>query len=111
MFVCLFFKQKTAYERRMSDWSSDLFSSDLPGIFLGDGVAPFEAVLVRALGAAARFVPLAHRLPSAASLGALAQMAFDRGETADPAELAPLYIRRSEAELTRERRRHVGSPH
>src|SRR3546814_3242350 len=26
---CFFFKQKTAYEMRISDWSSDLFSSDL----------------------------------------------------------------------------------
>src|SRR3546814_5468184 len=28
LFVC-FFKQKTAYEMRISDWSSDLCSSDL----------------------------------------------------------------------------------
>src|SRR3546814_3313464 len=27
--VCLFFKQKTAYEMRISDWSSDVCSSDL----------------------------------------------------------------------------------
>src|SRR3546814_10232221 len=26
-----FFKQKTAYEMRISDWSSDVFSSDLSG--------------------------------------------------------------------------------
>src|SRR3546814_4651111 len=28
-----FFKQKTAYEMRISDWSSDVCSSDLPGCF------------------------------------------------------------------------------
>src|SRR3546814_15600452 len=28
--VFLFFEQKTAYERRISDWSSDVCSSDLP---------------------------------------------------------------------------------
>src|SRR3546814_1487469 len=27
--MCFFFKQKTAYEMRMSDWSSDVCSSDL----------------------------------------------------------------------------------
>src|SRR3546814_3077443 len=27
-----FFKQKTAYEMRISDWSSDVCSSDLPGM-------------------------------------------------------------------------------
>src|SRR3546814_7627336 len=30
MFVVFFFKQKTAYEIRISDWSSDVCSSDLP---------------------------------------------------------------------------------
>src|SRR3546814_7853684 len=29
--VLLFFKQKTAYEMRISDWSSDVCSSDLAG--------------------------------------------------------------------------------
>src|SRR3546814_10712890 len=28
--VCCFFKQKTAYEVRISDWSSEVCSSDLP---------------------------------------------------------------------------------
>src|SRR3546814_7641920 len=28
-----FFKQKTAYDMRISDWSSDVCSSDLPGGF------------------------------------------------------------------------------
>src|SRR3546814_2084479 len=29
MCLCFFFKQKTAYEMRISDWSSDVCSSDL----------------------------------------------------------------------------------
>src|SRR3546814_18618451 len=32
-FLFFFFKQKTAYEMRISDWSSDVCSSDLPRIF------------------------------------------------------------------------------
>src|SRR3546814_11886984 len=32
----LFFKQKTAYERRISDWSSDVCSSDLPNQYRVD---------------------------------------------------------------------------
>src|SRR3546814_3791014 len=34
---CFFFKQKTAYEMRISDWSSDVCSSDLPrrGVAIG----------------------------------------------------------------------------
>src|SRR3546814_1202712 len=39
--VCFFFvvKQKTAYEMRISDWSSDVFSSDLDRFI--DGHTPF----------------------------------------------------------------------
>src|SRR3546814_4651066 len=32
MFFFFFFKQKTAYEMRISDWSSDVCSSDLVGL-------------------------------------------------------------------------------
>src|SRR3546814_2706950 len=35
MVVFFFFKQKTAYELRISDWSSDVCSSDLVGAGLG----------------------------------------------------------------------------
>src|SRR3546814_6457695 len=37
MWFCFFFKQKTAYEMRISDWSSDVCSSDLM-----DGVLQIE---------------------------------------------------------------------
>src|SRR3546814_3651882 len=50
--IC-FFKQKTAYEMRISDWSSDVFSSDLAGR-RGAGQAVRgvpEAVPVRLRGA------------------------------------------------------------
>src|SRR3546814_21075649 len=32
MYLCFFFKQKTAYEMRISGWSSDVCSSDLPAV-------------------------------------------------------------------------------
>src|SRR3546814_2704572 len=35
-----FCKQKTAYEMRISDWSSDVCSSDLDGVGLQFGLAP-----------------------------------------------------------------------
>src|SRR3546814_9229190 len=42
VFVCFFFKQKTSFEMRISDWSSDVCSSDLtllmrPGVRRGGG--------------------------------------------------------------------------
>src|SRR3546814_15205070 len=50
IFVVFFFKQKTAYEMRISDWSSDVCSSDL-GIadLLGDGDPdPHRRIIVAA---------------------------------------------------------------
>src|SRR3546814_9400430 len=41
LFLVFFFKQKTAYEMRISDWSSDVCSSDL-------GCQLIETILVRA---------------------------------------------------------------
>src|SRR3546814_10147380 len=42
-----FFKQKTAYEMRISDWSSDVCSSDLVGVAtrIGSGPAPSVAAV------------------------------------------------------------------
>src|SRR3546814_1986828 len=46
-----FFKQKTAYEMRISDWSSDVCSSDLRSMVLGlvgkDGLPLWHAVAAR----------------------------------------------------------------
>src|SRR3546814_7331146 len=36
-YIVFFFKQKTAYEMRISDWSSDVCSSDLAGEAAGQG--------------------------------------------------------------------------
>src|SRR3546814_12199952 len=44
MWLFFFFKQKTAYEMRISDWSSDVCSSDLGGKLRG-AVGGDEAVL------------------------------------------------------------------
>src|SRR3546814_14355349 len=47
MCFVFFFKQKTAYEMRISDWSSDVCSSDLPapGLSTGEAMAEVEALL------------------------------------------------------------------
>src|SRR3546814_1773559 len=54
MCSCLFFffKQKTAYEMRISDWSSDVCSSDLPRSVVPESIMPGYAFLAdRDLGA------------------------------------------------------------
>src|SRR3546814_15863043 len=48
--MCFVFKQKTAYEMRISDWSSDVCSSDLRWVAaLRDGLAAGAAVVAAAL--------------------------------------------------------------
>src|SRR3546814_3478115 len=42
-----FFKQKTAYEMRISYWSSDVCSSDLPMLSTGQIAAPGQAIAWR----------------------------------------------------------------
>src|SRR3546814_5368448 len=42
-FLFCFFKQKTAYEMRISDWSSDVCSADLP--YVNTGARPRVAIL------------------------------------------------------------------
>src|SRR3546814_7906201 len=51
--IFFFFKQKTAYEMRISDWSSDVCSSDLAG-----------GVRLKALDDALMLVPGAHAVPA-----------------------------------------------
>src|SRR3546814_3119526 len=52
-----FFKQKTAYEMRISDWSSDVCSSDLP-VSIGDYVLSGGEVAAQVvLDACIRLIP------------------------------------------------------
>src|SRR3546814_18644709 len=46
--VSFFFKQKTAYEMRISDWSSDVCSSDLQTLSLFDAVAMIVGLVIGA---------------------------------------------------------------
>src|SRR3546814_6992180 len=51
---CFFFKQKTAYEMRISDWSSDVCSSDLIAFGVRQQVAAGQFQLRAAIGHVAR---------------------------------------------------------
>jgi tRNA threonylcarbamoyladenosine biosynthesis protein TsaB len=82
-----------------------------PVVLVGDGVGVLAALGEESLAGIACIAPLAQRAPSAVTVGDLARAALARGEASDPAALVPLYVRRSEAEIARERRRHVGDCH
>src|SRR3546814_13975962 len=60
-----FFKQKTAYEMRISDWSSDVCSSDVADQNLDRGEADGEAERHRQHDAAMRDAPSLEQIPGA----------------------------------------------
>src|SRR3546814_6335865 len=60
-----FFKQKTAYEMRISDWSSDVCSSDLR--------FDFEGELAVVIGKAGRRIPAARALEHVAGYTCMAE--------------------------------------
>jgi tRNA threonylcarbamoyladenosine biosynthesis protein TsaB len=68
-----------------------------PAILCGDGVAAVDCPL-------ARLAPPARRLPSAACVGQVGLAMVRAGQVVGAAELEPVYLRPSEAEL---RRRHA----
>src|SRR3546814_3418945 len=55
MYWFFFFKQKTAYEMRISDWSSDVCSSDLARLLDAAAVATFPSPIIGFLALARRF--------------------------------------------------------
>src|SRR3546814_4016770 len=54
MFVFFFFKQKTAYEMRISDWSSDVCSSDL---YVHDSLYDAMCDAIAGLASSAKVAP------------------------------------------------------
>src|SRR3546814_3033582 len=48
LYMFFFFKQKTAYEMRISDWSSDVCSSDLAGVTSALDFRQAESLLTQA---------------------------------------------------------------
>src|SRR3546814_6252758 len=53
-FCLFFFKQKTAYELRISDWSSDVCSSDLPAAHASSRLQKAESASTAALSSGER---------------------------------------------------------
>ena len=73
-------------------------------IFIGEAARIYRAEIVKQFGSAALFAPLSASLPSAAIVAEIGLDMIKNGEEAAPDSLAPLYIRRSEAEVAWEKR-------
>ncbi|MBE0596528.1 MAG: tRNA (adenosine(37)-N6)-threonylcarbamoyltransferase complex dimerization subunit type 1 TsaB [Desulfuromonadales bacterium] len=68
-------------------------------LFLGNGALVYRTLIVRHLGARAHFLPWPLQLPRASHAACLALSDLRSGRAVPLAQLAPCYIRPSEAEL------------
>jgi tRNA A37 threonylcarbamoyladenosine modification protein TsaB len=82
----------------LARWSPHL---DGQALFIGDGAMKYRDEIEGAAPAAHVAAPP----PLAAIIGRLALAHAVRGETVDPAGIQPLYVRRPDAEIDREKRR------
>lgn len=83
-----------------------LENAEQPVILLGDAM---QKKTMLALPANVRLAPIHARMPRAACVGLAAFTRLARGEMDDPVTAAPLYLRRSEAEVLWEKRHGTGA--
>jgi len=77
-------------------------------IFLGDGVPVFGHLITEKLRNRAAFASMANSLPRAAAVAELGLMRLKEGRLSDPTFLQPVYLRKSEAEITWEAKHGQG---
>ncbi len=70
-----------------------------PCLFIGDGAELHKDVIVDAMGSKALFAPTFQRVLRASTVAFMSMEYFKRRETDDIKTFAPLFIRRSDAEL------------
>jgi len=82
----------------LTRWSAYL---DRASVFIGDGAVKYRGEIARgAAGAEVSALP-----PLAGAIGRIALARAARGDTVDPAGIQPLYVRRPDAEIDREKKR------
>jgi tRNA threonylcarbamoyladenosine biosynthesis protein TsaB len=72
-------------------------------IFLGDGVEACRRPIESQFGGRAIFAPRHFGTPRASAVGMLALRLLEQGRADDVARVEPIYVRRSDAEIRRER--------
>lgn len=79
-----------------------------PVLALGDGALALKPQVLAALGPQVRFATPDLALPRGSAVARLARQRLAAGAAGDPYSLAPLYLRRSEAEEVWQRRQQEG---
>jgi tRNA A37 threonylcarbamoyladenosine modification protein TsaB len=83
----------------LARWSSLVGSGDV--VFVGDGASAYGSVITTAFPNASI---LAEVFPLAPAVGQLAAEAAERNEAVEPDAVRPIYVRRPDVELARDRR-------
>ncbi|MFQ6093075.1 MAG: tRNA (adenosine(37)-N6)-threonylcarbamoyltransferase complex dimerization subunit type 1 TsaB [bacterium] len=76
---------------------------DEPTVFLGDGVPVYRRLIEERLGARAHFAPAHLTSASGSSIALLGHQWLSEGKSVEIRSIEPLYLRRSDAEVKRER--------
>jgi len=79
-------------------------------VFLGNGIEVYGEFFKEKLGCRVFFAPPEHSLPRASNVARLSLLKFKDGLFLDLSSFAPLYVRRSEAEVHYEAKEHQKSP-
>src|SRR3546814_8635425 len=102
MIFFFFFKQKTAYERRISDWSSEVCSSDLAALVADRIAIPHRTANALEFRCALQLRPLARIAVVTAALKPLDRCPADDGFKGHALDLDPVKV------LLRSEERRVG---
>ncbi len=73
-------------------------------IFLGDGVPVYKDAIVGRLGSRALLATIINSFPRAGAVAELGMVELQQGQTGDYTFLQPIYLRKSEAEITWEKK-------
>src|SRR3546814_13025330 len=104
--VCVFlFKQKKAYEVRISDWSSDVFSSDLS---CGNALRPFGPAILQCWSYVPQFLPPSWTEEMTKSYAISAETQSYLGETINQPHPARFRGQAPDRFLNRSEERRVG---
>jgi tRNA threonylcarbamoyladenosine biosynthesis protein TsaB len=76
-------------------------TTDKPVIFAGDGALRYREIIVESVGQQAIIAPFQLHNSRSANGALLALDAYSRGEMLNPAQLLPVYLRGSDAEINR----------
>lgn len=93
----------TAVDEQVASIDSVLDQVQGPSVFVGPGAQVYRDAIEAACGDQARFLPSAANLPRATMCALLALHEYRQQGGVAPYELSPVYLRKSEAEIARER--------